>query len=135
MQGGIVFGADGNGTPQVLKVDSNNNLYTTLATAIAGEDTANDVLKVENRFSYWHGNTAGTTTIKAAPGFLHRIIVGKAGSSSTVTVYDNTSASGNIIAVMSTDAQASIEFNVEFLTGLTIVVAGTTAPDVTVSYR
>lgn len=78
----------------------------------------------------------GTTVVKVGSGVLHSITLNNKGASSnTVTVYDNTAASGTKIATLdSTLAQSTLFYDVGFSTGLTVVVATGTAPDLTVSY-
>lgn len=115
---------------------SANPLQQNLATAIAGEDLTNNVLKVEQRFSYIAISTAVTTTVKATSGFLHTITIVAAGASgNTVTVYDNTAGSGTAIIPTFTPVVGTLLLDVSFGTGLTIVTAGTTPPILTVSYR
>lgn len=104
-----------------------------LATKISGEDTSNDVMKVENRYSYTTISTATTTTVKSGAGFLHRIAV-TGGTTGTIVIYDNMAGSGTKIADFdTTNTLASYEFNVSFNTGLTIVTSAATK--LTVSYR
>lgn len=88
---------------------------------------------------YVHSNLAAnaTTTLKATPGILHSIVINKIGASSNiVTVYDNTTGTGTVIATIdSTIAAAPTRiFDVQFTTGLTIVIGTGTAADITVSY-
>jgi hypothetical protein len=88
-------------------------------------------------YSYAHLSTATTTTIKSGAGVLHTLSVNNLGTvASVTTVYDNTAASGSVIAVINTLAgQESYIYDVAFSTGLTIVTTGTVAPDITISYR
>ena len=116
-----------------LKVD--------LKTQIAGEDLTNDVLKVEQRFSYQNIVLAAptTTTVKSGAGFLHSITINKATATGVITIYDNTAGSGTVIGTITQPAallanQVTLVFDVSFSTGLTIVTA-TAAQDITVSYR
>lgn len=110
------------------------------ATAQAGEDLANDVQKVEQRFNYANIAAAATTVVKSGVGVLHSIVITNPGATSnTVKVYDNTVASGTVIADWSTSGGAPVAgqyiFDCAFTVGLTIVTAGTTSPNVTVTYR
>jgi len=106
---------------------------TNLSSAIAGEDLTNDVLKVEQRFSYAYITTATTTTVKSGSGFLHTITV-VGGTAGTITVDDATSATTpTICAFDSTNAIATYTFDVAFTTGLTIVTSAATK--LVVSYR
>lgn len=82
-----------------LVTDAQENWKVTLATNIAGEDIANDVTKVEQRF----GSTRCTadTLVKTGVGFLHSIVVSQPSSSTptagVLTVYDNTAESGTVL--------------------------------------
>ena len=86
--------------------------------------------------NYSHLNANGTTTIKSGAGWLHTITINiKGESGNTVTVYDNTTSSGTVIAVIDpTQNLVTLSFDVAFQTGLTLVLASGTAPDITVSY-
>lgn len=104
-----------------------------LAVQVAGEDLSNDVLKVEQRFNNTYISTATTTTIKTGAGLLHTIVV-NGGTAGTVIVYDNTAASGTILASFdSTNALATYTFDCSFSTGLTIITAAATK--LSVNYR
>lgn len=124
--------ADGDAT--VLQTDVNGNLKSTLATAVAGEDLTNDVLKVEQRFSYSNIASATTTTVKSGAGFLHSIVINTT-AAGTITIYDNTAGSGTKIGTIAASVVigSTMMYDVSFATGLTIVTAG--ASDITVSYR
>lgn len=73
--------------------------------------------------------TAGTYVMKYGPGLLRYITVGTpASSSSTLTVYDNTSATGTIIDVVQGPSQANpvtLTYGLAFSNGLTVVSTGT----------
>ena len=83
--------------------------------------------------------TATTTTVKSGAGTLHGINVNTLGTiASTAVVYDNTAASGTKIATIDTLTAGNVgwnQYDVAFATGLTIVTTGTSAPDITVSYK
>lgn len=80
-----------------------------------------------------HISTSTTTTVKATSGLLDSIVVNNPGTAATVTVYDNTAASGTVLAVLGGLAGAStLSYKLPFSTGLTIVTTG--APDLTVLY-
>lgn len=86
------------------------------------------------RFLHMAGGTS-TITAKSGAGTLIAVSVNGPGSgSSTVTIYDNTSASGDVIAIMNSDAQGLYQYGVEFSTGLTIAKTPGTAPDVTIVF-
>ena len=117
----------------VLQADSLGNLKNTLGTTIAGEDIPNDVLKVEMRNNATVISTATTTVCKTGAGLLNTITV-TGGTAGTIVVYDNTAASGTILASFSsTNALATYTFNVSFSIGLTVVTSAATL--VTVSAR
>lgn len=117
-----------------LQLDSSGNLKDTMATLIAGEDLANNVLKVEERFSYANIASATTTTVKSGAGFLHCLTINTT-AAGAITIYDNTAGSGTKIATIAASPVigSTFKFDVSFGTGLTIVTAA--ASDITVSYR
>ena len=77
-------------------------------------------------------STATTTTVKSGSGHLHSIVLG-ATAAGTITIYDNTAASGTIIGVLKASiVEGTYLFDCQFTTGLTIVTAA--ASDLTVTY-
>lgn len=102
--------------------------------SLSRDDNGVPIQRINNSFA--HISTATTTTVKTGAGILHSITVNTLGTvASTATVYDNTSGSGTVIAVINTLAlSGSFVLDVAFSTGLTIVTTGTAAPDLTVSY-
>lgn len=116
-----------------------NAQKTTMETRLAGEDLVADRLKVEHRYSYVNVTTATTTVVKSGEGLLHAIVVNKAVAAATITIYDNTAASGTKIGTITfpgtiTGAdQRPMAYNANYLTGLTIVTSGAT--DLTIVYR
>lgn len=115
---------------------STSSFKNTLATLIAGEDLANNVTKVEQRFNYATITTATTTVIKSGAGFVHTInILG--GTLGAITVYDNTTGSGTTIIPTITPTATlpcpPIILDESFGTGLTIVTAAATV--INVSFR
>lgn len=123
------------------ELDTNGYEIQTQGTKLAGEDLTNDVLKVEQRFSYTPITLAAptTTVVKSGAGFLHAIIINKATATGVITIYDNTAASGTIIATITQPAAVLatsyvLPYNVSFATGLTIVTSAA-AQDITVSWR
>lgn len=83
--------------------------------------------------------TATTTTVKSGKGVLHKISVNTFVASATITIYDNTAASGTKIgtftlpATITGDAPYVLPFDIQFNTGLTIVTSAAT--DITAIYR
>jgi hypothetical protein len=86
-------------------------------------------------YAYAHISTDATTVVKSAPGLLHTICVNTPVATETITIYDNTAASGTKIGVATLYASTNpcFLYDVYFTTGLTIVTA-TAAGDITVSY-
>lgn len=86
--------------------------------------------------SYQHINGNGTTVVKNGPGQLFNVCINSKGSTANnVTIYDNTAASGTVIAVIDTTSQIQVlNYDIGFSTGLTVVMATGTAGDVTISY-
>ena len=77
-------------------------------------------------------SSATTTVVKAEKGKLNLIAV--SGNSGTITIYDNTAASGQILAVIpAITVPNSLYFEVAFLTVLTIVTSA--ACELLVSYQ
>lgn len=72
-------------------------------------------------------STATTTTIRSGPGTLRRVVVNKGlTSAGTVTLYDNTDASGDIIAILTIPVAMeprAVIYELEFNKGLTVVTS------------
>jgi hypothetical protein len=87
--------------------------------------------------SYNNITTATTTTVKSGAGTLAKIIINQTGTvSSTATIWDSLTGSGNKIGTLDTlGSIGSVAYDVAFSTGLTIVTTGTAAPNLTISYR
>jgi hypothetical protein len=80
---------------------------------------------------------AATTTVKTGAGILRRIAFNKFVALGVATIYDNTAGSGTVLATITLPAallssNGSIEYNLNFATGLTIVTS--VAFDMTVVY-
>lgn len=109
----------------------------TLGTLGAGEDLTNDVLKVEQRFSYQALTSLVTLTVKSGAGFLHTLTIGNI-SGPTIELYDNTAASGTLIGRINAGGPMNTyTFDASFATGLTVNPQPGTAvlPNLSVSYR
>jgi len=88
-------------------------------------------------FSYQNITTDATTVVKSGSGTLHAVCINTPAATGTITIYDNTAASGTKIGTITSYASATPgcwTYDVQFWTGLTIVTA-VAAPDVTVSWR
>jgi hypothetical protein len=122
-----------------------NSAVASFAPLLAGEDLTADRLKVEQRNSFSNITTNTTTTVKSGSGLLHSISVNNPAAITvtalTMTIYDNTAASGTKIGtftvpLLTTAEPFSIPFDAAFAVGLTVVTAGpTVAADITVNYR
>lgn len=83
--------------------------------------------------------TATTTVVKSGAGVLHKLIINTAIASATITLYDNTAASGTKIGTITLPAVITglslidLIYDLSFATGLTVVTSGLT--DLTVIYR
>lgn len=82
--------------------------------------------------------TATTTAIKSGQGTLRRLTVNTAVASAVITIYDNTAGSGTVIAIITMPATLlqnhfTLEYDIEFTTGLTIVSSSTA--DFTVAWN
>lgn len=76
------------------------------------------------------------TTVKSGEGILHTITFNKPVATGVVTIYDNTAASGAVLATITVPASpqpVTLFYDVHFKVGLVITTA-TAAQDITVSY-
>jgi hypothetical protein len=87
-------------------------------------------------FAYKNITSDTTTTLKTGAGYLHTVCVNTPAATGTITIYDNTAASGTKIGTITSFASTvgCFTYDVAFWTGLTVVTA-TATPDVTVSFR
>lgn len=127
-----------------LQLDAAGNLRENMATRL---DAVNDAItSYDFGHAYTHIITNTTTIVKSGSGFLRSIKVNNPSlitvANLTITVYDNTAASGNVIGVFTVPfGQAgAMPFNIDcataFNTGCTIVTAGPTVPgDLTIESR
>lgn len=77
--------------------------------------------------------TATTTTVKSGKGYLNRIVINTT-AAGTITIYDNTAASGTKIGILKASvAEGTYTYQGRFAIGLTIVTGA--ASDITVSYQ
>lgn len=100
-----------------------------------GTISASNVAASTGGYSFSHLAANGTTTIKSGAGTLHTVSINNTGTTDTVTIYDNTAGSGSVIAVIGSSVETTLKYDLAFSTGLTVVIAGTTAPDVTFTYK
>jgi hypothetical protein len=106
--------------------NTDDNSYEVLFATVLGLGQ----LKTNAAYKYIGANA--TTVCKYGAGELTRIV--NLDNAGTVTIYDNTAASGDIIAVIdSAKALGTLDFNAPFNNGLTIVTA--TGAKITVIYE
>lgn len=123
-----------------IQLDVNGNVKSVLATTIAGEDLTNDVLKVEQRYTYAY--VTADALVKTGAGFLHTLTFSPtdaAATAGTIFVYDKTSEATPTIFSYTIPAAAlvpvTVTLDVSFTTGLYIGFTTTADVAVTVSYR
>ena len=87
--------------------------------------------------SYSHISTNTSTAIRTGATELHTITLNSVGSGSTATIYDNTTCTGAVVAVIDTSKQTgtSQRFDALLNTGLCVLTAGTSAADITVMWH
>jgi len=137
----IKIGGIYNATPPTLtdgqrgdsQLDVNANTQINVNTLLAGENLTTNRLNNEPVYSFSYIATATTTTAKTGAGTLHSITI-EGGTTGTIIIYDNTAASGTIIASYdSTNYPYNHIFDVSFGTGLTIITSAATK--ITITYR
>lgn len=107
-----------------IGTDRYGNVGSNLASLISGENQTLNRLMVSQYYGATYISTATTTTVKSGAGFLHAITITEA-VASTIVVYDNTAASGTILASFVASAGVgTYQLNVSFATGCTVVTAG-----------
>lgn len=87
-------------------------------------------------FNYKRITDAESATLKEGAGVLHTICLNLPVAGGTLTIYDSTTASGDIIAVITEPSGVvpySLRYDAEFKNGLT-VVSTTDAQDITITY-
>ena len=125
------FGTAGTPSPDVLTVQGISG----------GEPLSVDVIQPvitkPASSSYLHLNANGTTTVKSGAGVLRRIVINtRGGIINTLTIYNNTTATGAVIGAVDTVAAGgAFDYELDFTTGLTVVLAGGTAADITIIYE
>lgn len=122
-----------------MRVDRNANQVNVIKdidVTIAGEDVLNDRLQVRPTYLGQSLEANATTTLRTGAGVLHKVTINTAGASSnTITLYDNTAASGTVLATIDgTAGPLTLDYNIRFSTGLTAILATGTAAKITVTY-
>lgn len=108
-----------------------------LSTKLAGENQTLDRMQTAPNYTPLNipAGTA-TTVVKSGAGLFHTLTINTKGASSNViTVYDNTAASGTLIATIDgTTGPITYLYDVAFATGLTVKSTTGTGADMTVAY-
>lgn len=88
----------------------------------------------DGSYNYNNISTATTTLVKTGTGVLHAITINTT-AAAIITIYDSLLGSGTKIGTIAASPAigSTFRFDVAFITGLTIVTAGSS--DITVSYR
>lgn len=117
-----------------LNVDTAGNLKVK---QVALSNTTDTIAVYPPDPGYAHISTNISTQVKSGTGYLYSISINTAGiSANTATVYDNTSCTAPIIAIIDTTAIGNIDMKgLKFSTGLCITTATGTASDLTVVYK
>jgi hypothetical protein len=88
-------------------------------------------------FSYTNIAASTSTVVKAAPGVFAGLVVNAAGTGSSAVVYDNTTATGTVIATFDTAAAGARAYPpTAALIGISVLTADSGSPaDITVLWR
>lgn len=119
-----------------VQVDNTSGLpFKQLSTGGAAHVTR--IATANGGYSFLNLAANATTTVKTGAGFLHTMTINtKGATANTVTVYDNTAASGTKIGTFDTTlGQQTFVFDIAFSTGLTAIIATGTAADITFTYK
>jgi hypothetical protein len=90
-----------------------------------------------NPVNYVNITGQATTTVKSTRGVLHTITFNNPVATSVVTIFDNTTNSGNKIGTITVPASPqpiTLTYDVSFWIALTVVTA-TASSDITITYR
>lgn len=83
------------------------------------------------------GTANVTSSIGLIEGVLHSVSWGADTTGATITVYDNTAASGTVlfkITLPTTTTPGQVILDYQAKNGLTVVIAGATTPTISVGY-
>ena len=123
-----------------MQVDVNGNVKVTQATKIFGEDSTNDIMKVEQQFVYKYQAAAAVNVIaKASAGYLKGIIIGADVAGAVIEISDHaTDGNGAVIiklagATLMTSTGGYIPINCKMSAGISADLINQT--DVTFIYR
>lgn len=115
---------------------SGSGTLAALLKAIANAAISTNPVQTYKSDSYNNITTKTDTVVKSGAGTLIRIVISP-GTTDTLTIYDNTAASGTKIGTVTIGATTivSLEYGCAFSTGLTITSGGGAAGNYTVIYR
>lgn len=90
----------------------------------AGEDINANTQRISDDGTATYISTATTTLVATGRGVLKRIVLGET-AAGAITVYDNITATGTVLAVLKASiAERTYEIGANFSVGCTIVTAG-----------
>jgi hypothetical protein len=119
-----------------VRAENTNSGNTTNTTMSIRVHTIYRLGQLETLPTYKHISGGATTWVcKYGAGNLHRITLNNP-TNNSITVYDGISVAGAVIAVINPGSSATpvtLDYNLPFATGLTIVTAG--APDLTIIFE
>lgn len=144
--GGVVVGQAGSTAP-IYEITVGGKDSAGKSQPIRLNQFADATTNFRNSFTNLVGNVS--TTVKSGSGTLHGISINDNTTNGTITVYDNTAASGTKIGtfqigspsggLLSTSGQPGPiligPLGCEFSTGLTIVTTGSNSNNITVYYQ
>ena len=115
-------------------------LTNTQQSALQTNQFASITVAQRNKYKNVIGNA--TTVVKSGSGVLNGIIIGNSTTGGTATIYDNTAGSGTVIMAFTLPTggvnpvpTGITMLGIEFTTGLTIVTAGSTQNNFTLTYQ
>ena len=86
----------------------------------------------EKGFSSTNITTNASTVVKASAGRLQRLIVGVAGTATTVAIYNDATSpcDTNLLGTINTAAEKQVDMDINAATGICLLTAGTTAANI-----
>lgn len=101
----------------------------------AGAVAANTVRVVVAGSDFVNVTTNTDTVVKASPGTFKGISVNSIGTSSSATVYNNTTCTGAKIGTYQTLVMSSLTFSINASVGICVTTAGAAAADITLIFE
>lgn len=124
-----IIGSDFSGVEQTpIQSTDAGAIHSNIRTSSGAEiltDSRASIITTE-LYSHFRVVGASTTVIKTSSGYLKRVTINSS-SNSTLTIYDNTTATGTpIIVISSTNgvATSTLEYGINLTTGLSIISTG-----------